>query len=656
MTNGFNQLDEDESPPCDQNLLNEMFRSAHSLKGLSAMLGFGNIMDLTHNVENIFDAARNDQLAISDEIVELIFQAIDRLTAMVGNAKDKIPDEIDCQSVLEGIQQALQRAGLERKQATQEEAEQAMVSLQQDENSKDKGVEESTHPQASPSELAEVEGAASREPKSPQTKSGEDVPSSSKRQTSTTDAAGSASPVETLRVDVERLDRLINLSGELVTNKARFAQITDDLNRLTAANMAAPLLKSVLGTLRRLTGDIDGLNGKSSNRSEVENIRRGVGRIRDELETVRRAVNQLAKVRTSANELSEAVHELERVSNSIQTSLMNTRMVPIKPLFTRFKRVIRDITRNNGKDIRLVIHGEKTELDKRMIDELGDPLIHMVRNSADHGIESADVREKAGKSGQGTVTLDAFHRGNSIVIQVTDDGKGLDGEKIRSKAIQKGLISKADAEKLTVHQVYQLVWEPGLSTAEKVTEVSGRGMGMDIVRSKIETLNGAVELDSTLGEGTVFTIKLPLTLAILPSLMAEIDGEVFAIPIESVVEIISVDSCDMTTVHGLSTARVRGRAVSVVRLSELFTWKRASTTTATEGSDKTTLVIVNSAGQEIALVVHRLLGEEDVVIKSTAENFRNIEGVSGACVRGDGRVSLILDVGTLVEMASCRAN
>ena len=185
-----------------------------------------------------------------------------------------------------------------------------------------------------------------------------------------------------------------------------------------------------------------------------------------------------------------------------------------------------------------MINGEKTELDKRMIDELGDPLIHMVRNSADHGIESPEVRDAAGKPAQGTVTLDAFHRGNSIVIQVPDDGKGLDADRILAKAIEKGLVTEADAERMTPQQIYQLIWEPGLSTAEKVTEVSGRGMGMDIVKSKIEELNGTVELDSEPGQGTTFTIKLPLTLAILPSLMVEIDGDVFAMPVESVVEIV----------------------------------------------------------------------------------------------------------------------
>jgi two-component system chemotaxis sensor kinase CheA len=317
--------------------------------------------------------------------------------------------------------------------------------------------------------------------------------------------------------------------------------------------------------------------------------------------------------------------------------------------------VVRDITRVNGKDIQLVIHGEKTELDKRMIDELGDPLIHMVRNSADHGVETPEERIAAGKPPQGEIVLDAFHRGNSIMIQVKDNGRGLSLEKIRRKAIEKGIVSESDCEKMTPHQVYQLIWEPGFSTAEKITEISGRGMGMDIVRSKIEDLSGVVELDSVPGQGTIFTIKLPLTLAILPSLMAMIQGDVFALPIESVVEIVSVRRQDFSRVHGLRTATVRGRVVSVAMLEDVFTWKSGNDrphAEKPEDAEESTLVIIGVAGRELGLCVDQLLGEEDVVIKSMAENYRNVEGVAGASILGDGRVALILDTSALIDMAS----
>jgi two-component system chemotaxis sensor kinase CheA len=333
---------------------------------------------------------------------------------------------------------------------------------------------------------------------------------------------------------------------------------------------------------------------------------------------------------------------------------MDTRMVPIGPLFARFKRVVRDITRSTAKQARLEIRGENTELDKRMIDELGDPLVHLVRNSVDHGIELPEVREAAGKPREGTVTLDAFHRGNNIVIEVRDDGKGLDADRILRKCLEKGLVTKADAEKMTTQQIYQMIWAPGLSTAEKVTEVSGRGMGMDIVKSKIDDLNGTVDIDSVPGRGTTIAIKLPLTLAILPSLMVEIRGDVFAVPMETVIEIVSVARNQVNSVQGRQMACVRGRVVSLLRLGDLLSFHGAGPDAAAQPPE-TTLVIVGEAGQEVGLAVDRVLGEEEVVIKSIAENFANVLGIAGASILGDGRVSLILDVPALVEIVFKKA-
>ena len=337
-------------------------------------------------------------------------------------------------------------------------------------------------------------------------------------------------------------------------------------------------------------------------------------------------------MRDSVRDLLEAIHQLERVSDGIQKGVMEIRMVPIGPLFTRFHRVVRDIARAGGKQIRLEIAGEKTELDKRMIDELGDPLVHLVRNSADHGIESPDERETAGKPRQGTVTLEAFHRGNSIVIEVRDDGKGLDADRILRKALDKGLVTEADAKRMSPHQVQQLIWKPGLSTAEKVSDISGRGMGMDIVKTKIEELSGTVEIQSEQGKGTTIRIMLPLTLAILPSLMVEIAGDVFAMPMESVIEIVSVKQDQVHTVHGWEMATVRGRVIALVRLGNVLSFHRAnghgdSQPQPTRSPDATT-VVVQDMGLEIGLAVDRVIGEEDVVIKSIAENYRNVRGIA----------------------------
>jgi len=478
-------------------------------------------------------------------------------------------------------------------------------------------------------------------------------------QRSATDAstAQKSKPTETVRVDIERLDHLMNLAGQLVINKARFGQIGDQLKDLASRKQSMQCLTNITGMLDRLQTEVEEADGVSTAGSSLlQSMQSHVQQIQRDLEIVHGDIDQLCRARTLVNDLSEAVHQLERVSDGIQKSVMDTRMVPIGPLFGRFKRVIRDITRGNGKDIRLIIRGDKTELDKRMIDELGDPLIHMVRNAADHGIETPEDRVAAGKKKQGAVTLDAFHRGNRIFVQVRDDGKGLDPEKLKAKAIDKGIISPQDAERLSRQQALQLIWEPGFSTAEQVTEVSGRGMGMDIVRSKIEGLNGTVELDSHLGEGTTITIKLPLTMAILPSLLTVIDDDVFAIPMESVSEIVRVTENDLATVHGLETARVRGRVISVVELDGLLHWhKREDLQRRTAGGERT-LVIIGTDGDELGLAVDGLLGEEDIVIKSLAENYRNVSGIAGASILGDGRVSLILDVTALLDLAGSKSS
>lgn len=462
-------------------------------------------------------------------------------------------------------------------------------------------------------------------------------------------SAEAAKAVETLRVDIERLDQLMNLAGQLVITRARLTELTDKLKFCFHENRASQVLRGIRDLFARMAS-LSGTNSSTGRSSRLDSLL--VDRFEKEFEALAHELETISEARSTVNYLTEAVHQLERVTDGIQRAVMETRMVPIGPLFNRFKRVVRDVTRLNGKNIQLVINGEKTELDKRMIDELGDPLIHLVRNAADHGIEAPDVRRQLGKPEQGTITLNAFHRGNSIVIQVSDDGKGLDTERILKKAIDRNLITPGQAERMSRQEIFQLIFLPGLSTAEKVTEVSGRGMGMDIVKAKIEELSGTIELDSVPGSGTTVTIKLPLTLAILPSLLVQVDGDVFAMPIEAVNEIVAVRSEHLVTVHGLRTARIRERVISVVELPEIFSGMAYQTNLTSQEPRESTLVILGDTDHEIGLVVDQVLGEEDVVIKSIAENYRNIPGIAGASILGNGRVSLILDVTAIIGMVA----
>ena len=459
-------------------------------------------------------------------------------------------------------------------------------------------------------------------------------------------------PAETLRVDIERLDRLMNLAGQLTISKARITQIGDTLKKHVAGEKSTRILDRVSEELKKMANNATAALNGGDGHSYLEEFRTTAMRLQTELETAQSEVASFAKARGGVSDLFETIHQLDNVTDGIRRSVMDMRMLPIGPLFTRFQRVIRDITKSNGKDIHLDIHGESTELDKRMIDELSDPMIHLVRNSADHGVESPEEREAAGKPRQGTVSLDACHRGSNIVIRVSDDGRGLNADRIRAKAIEKGLVEASEAESMTRQQIFQFIWAPGLSTAQKVTAVSGRGVGMDIVRSKISELSGTVDVDSEPGRGTTFTIKLPLTLAILPSLMIEIDGDVFAVPLESVVEIVRVKRSDMATVHGRWTAPIRKRVVGVLRLGSIFKWGRNAKNAEGGPPEEIMLVVVGEGEKQLGLAVDDVLGEEDVVIKSIADNYRNVAGVAGATILGDGRISLILDPATLIEMSS----
>ncbi len=459
-------------------------------------------------------------------------------------------------------------------------------------------------------------------------------------------------PVETLRVDQEKLDQLMNLGGELVINRARFHSVHGRFRTVFDGRNYGYLVDDINQRLSKLDERLQLLaDGNGMNR-RVHELTTEVRSLSQDFSSIRSLTHRVHDLRTSMHDFDEALHALNRVSDGIQKQIMGTRMVPIGPTFNRFKRVVRDIAKSSGKQIELVLKGESTELDKRMIDELADPLTHMVRNSVDHGLEMPDVRFANGKNPIGTVTLEASHRGNSICIEVSDDGAGVSIDRVKAKAIEKGLTTEALLAKMSDREIVQFILQPGFSTAQKVTDLSGRGMGMDIVKSKIEKLSGTVEIDTTPGKGARITIKLPLTLAILTSMVARIGHGIYAVPLETVAEIIKVRQADFQFIHKRRVVLVRDRIVPVVTFEEAFATSLEELTTRTRNESEQTLVIVGLDNEQLGLVVDELLGQEDVVIKSIAENYRNVRGVAGASIRGDGTVSLILDVGALIEMAS----
>ncbi len=461
----------------------------------------------------------------------------------------------------------------------------------------------------------------------------------------------SAKISETMRVDIDRLDNLMNLAGELVVNRARFTQIS---GQLSPALRKATMLNRVCDFCDGLRRTIESLERSGEWSAEVQQLRNG-------LELLNEQADIWNNGRLCFTQIGEAIDQLSRVSHNFQRGVLQTRMVSVGPLFTRFKRVVRDLSKDRGKEVNLVFRGEKTELDKRMIDELGDPLVHLVRNSLDHGMEPPDVRIQRGKPAVGTIALEATQSGNNVHIHVWDDGGGIDVQKIRAKLIANRILSATAASELSDEQALDYIWHPGFSTAQEITDISGRGVGMDVVKTRIHQLNGTIELQSTVGQGTRFNIRLPLTLAIISSLLVRVRNLILAMPIDDVREIVSVAKREILTVHGKQTIDVRGEFISLVRIDEVFQWhnidygynQAAGESCNDSASNKSVdVVILQTSGKQIGLQVDELMGGQDVVIKSLSDNFIKVRGLSGASILGDGSVSLMLDVGTFIDMVT----
>lgn len=464
-------------------------------------------------------------------------------------------------------------------------------------------------------------------------------------------AAGDATPAkagETIRVDLERLDQLMNLGGELVITKARFVEIARNLGGLFARNNLGYLVDDVGERIERLRKEVETMQAGGDVQRSLQDMSDSALHLSHDFATVRTLVHRIQESRGTMTAFSEAVHSLNRISEGIQKRIMQTRMVAIGPLFQRFRRVTRDLCKSTGKRLDLVLRGEATELDKRMIDELVDPLTHMIRNSVDHGIELPADRVAAGKPESGQVVLDAFHRGRHICIEVRDDGRGISAERIKAKIIERELATRAQVDQMSDLEAYQYVFRPGFSTAEKVTDLSGRGMGMDIVRTKIEAINGAVTLNSTPGKGTTFTIQLPLTLAIINAMMARVGTTAYAVPLEMVVEIIPVSRDRVQHIQGQAVIRLRDHVIPLALLEEALNLPHDEQRTAGRDQESFTVLILGAGREKLGLVVDELLGQEDIVIKDIAANYHNVEGVAGASIMGDGSVSLILDVAAIM--------
>ncbi|GAA7018772.1 chemotaxis histidine kinase/response regulator CheAY2 [Helicobacter pylori] len=635
------QLDQDlvelEHNPEDLDLLNRIFRVAHTIKGSSSFLNLNILTHLTHNMEDVLNRARKGEIKITPDIMDVVLRSIDLMKTLLVTIRDTGSDtnngkENEIEEAVKQLQaitsQNLEGAKEGTKEAPKEEVKKEVKKEAKKENIKEnqenKAKAPNTANQASDNPLAdepdldytnmsaeEVEAEIERllnkrqeadkerraqkkqeaKPKqevAPKTETPK-APKTETKAKAKADTEENKAPSigveQTVRVDVRRLDHLMNLIGELVLGKNR---------------------------LIRIYGDVE-------ERYDGEKF---------------------------LEELNQVVSSISAVTTDLQLAVMKTRMQPVGKVFNKFPRMVRDLSRELGKSIELIIEGEETELDKSIVEEIGDPLIHIIRNSCDHGIEPLEERRRLNKPETGKVQLSAYNEGNHIVIKISDDGKGLDPVMLKEKAIEKGVISERDAESMSDREAFNLIFKPGFSTAKVVSNVSGRGVGMDVVKTNIEKLNGIIEIDSEVGVGTTQKLKIPLTLAIIQALLVGVQEEYYAIPLSSVLETVRISHDEIYTVDGKSVLRLRDEVLSLVRLSDIF-----KVDAILESNSDVYVVIIGLADQKIGVIVDYLIGQEEVVIKSLGYYLKNTRGIAGATVRGDGKITLIVDVGAMMDMA-----
>ena len=581
-----------ESDPTNRAMLDEIFRAMHSMKGSGGFLGFTRLVDVAHRAENILNKLRQGEMAVTPSVINVVLEAVDVVKLLVADIRES---GTDIHVEVTGIS-----AKLDNILAGQEPV-QTEATVAPSEETPDGAMDSGSAPHMPPSsKLGEIliqEGSASKEQvlealeqQDRKLPLGEILVQSGVITERALESAlqKQAKPAkageddQTIRVETSRLDSVMNLVGELVLGRNR-------------------LMK---------------LGGGLEQSYENEPLVRG---------------------------LTETLAQLNLVTTDLQLAVMKTRMLPIRKVLAKFPRMVRDLSQKLNKQVRLELHGEETELDKSVADEVGDPLVHIVRNAIDHGIELPAERQASGKALEGLVRIAASQEGNSIVIRIQDDGKGLQVDRIKAKALSRGIVSEAELASMDPRDVLNMVFLPGFSTADKVTDVSGRGVGMDVVRTNIRRINGSVEIDSQVGKGSVITIKLPLTIAIIQALLVEVEQATFAIPLGSVIEAVKITKDDIKTINGREVLTLRERVLPLLRLSEEFEIPRDTT------CDKFYVVVVGMGERHVGVIVDRLRSQEEVVIKSMGDYLSDIKGVAGATITGEGKVVLILDIPELVQ-------
>ncbi|MCZ2738780.1 chemotaxis protein CheA [Bacillus safensis] len=646
-----------EKNPTDLQLVNDIFRAAHTLKGMSATMGFDDMAHLTHHLENMFDAIRNEQMIVTPESMDTMFEALDHLEAMV----QSIAEGGDGKRDVTEISKKLDVTGSHAEAASSvETVDASAVANDLDYNEFERTVLDEAREQGfkcyelnvTLSEACLLKAVRVYMIFERLNEAGEvvkTVPNAELLESEDFESEFSISYLSKLPMD--EVQKIVTAISEV--EKVEISEVSAFEDAAPAEKQEAqieqkkevsvPAAKAPANDAPKANGN----NGAAAGGTKT--IRVNIDRLDslmnlfEELVIDRGRLEQIAK-ELENNELTDTVERMTRISGDLQSIILNMRMVPVETVFNRFPRMIRQLTKELNKKIELIIEGAETELDRTVIDEIGDPLLHLLRNSLDHGIESPEERVKKGKPEKGTVLLKAYHSGNHVFIEVEDDGGGINRKKVLEKALERGVITEREAETLEDHQIDSLIFAAGFSTADTISDISGRGVGLDVVKNKLESLGGSVSINSTEGQGSLFSIQLPLTLSIISVLLVKLEDETFAIPISSIIETAVIKKSDILQTHDREVIDFRGFIVPVVYLKKQFHVPNAN-----ELEEELHIIVVRKGDKLTAFVVDSFIGQQEVVLKSLGDYLPNVFAISGATILGDGQVALIVDCNALIK-------
>ncbi|MGN0430521.1 MAG: chemotaxis protein CheW [Acetatifactor sp.] len=664
LQNLNNQILELESDAENMNTINEIFRAAHSLKGMAGTMGYKRMQTLTHDMENVFSEVRNGNIKVNADMIDVLFSCLDALEEYTGNIQQSADEGTNDNEELIAKLNAILKTGTGKAEepAPKKEKKKKAAAVEAEGKWKDISFEASqlkVMREAKKSGL-NVYGMTVVVQESCLLKAARAflVFKAIEEKGEIVVSVPSAQDVED-----EKFDRdftLVVISEHDLDTVIKAAQNVSEIEKVTGAVIEIPEedtkpsqdVKKVEEPAEKKAGAQATPEKKTVSKPVVNRT------VRVDIEKLDVLMNLVSELIIAKNSLVAATEQdkgrsnsgvsqqmdyLESVTTNLHESVMKVRMVPIESVVNKFPRMIRDLSKKLGKKMELYMTGEETELDRTVVDEIGDPLMHLLRNSADHGLESAEVRAQRGKPEVGSIFLDAYQDGNNVVIEVRDDGNGIDVEAVKKKAIERSVITSEQAEIMTDKDVINLLFLPSFSTAKQVTDVSGRGVGLDVVRSKIEALSGEVEVKSELGVGSTWTIRLPLTLAIIQSLMVAVGGEKYALSLAAIQTIEDVPRSDVKLVENREVINLRGSVLPLIRLNNLLDVE------SKKGDDENLIVVVVKKGDRMAgLVIDELLGQQEIVIKSLGKYIKHCKFISGATILGDGEVALILDANALI--------